>query len=196
MSSIHNAVTGVSKRKRAKVAARFATVKEGVDQKRATPISKPAESEEATSTLNMPMDTANVTIPNVGSEVEFGYMTPYGLDGANYALSSSNMEAPAGPYYYHFPTEPTYAPPPFADMTATANLFPQGHHAPAFLELPPLHHTTPSMSSRFEGFAMADYNNDSIRTNNSTLTGNIDYHSSDHIFDRFNAKFGSLDSAY
>jgi len=48
----------------------------GVDQKRTTPISEPAESEEATSKLNMPMDTANVTIPNAGSEVvEFGYMT-------------------------------------------------------------------------------------------------------------------------
>jgi len=29
---------------------------------------------------------------------------------------------------------------------------------------------------------MADYNNDTIRTNDSTLTGNIDYRSSDHIF--------------
>jgi len=117
----------------------------------------------------------------------------YGLEPeANYAVSAS-MAAPAGPYNYHFPTEPSYAPPLFVDMTATANLFPQAFHAPAPLELPPLYDTTPSMSSGLEYFAMADDNNDSIHT---TLTGNIDYHSSDHIFDRFHATFGSLDNAY
>ena len=48
----------------------------GVDQKRATPISKPAEYEGTTSMQNMPLDTANVTFPKAGSEaVEFGYMT-------------------------------------------------------------------------------------------------------------------------
>ena len=46
-----------------------------VDQKRATPISKPAESEGTTSMLSMPMDTANIVFPKAGSEVvEFGYM--------------------------------------------------------------------------------------------------------------------------
>ena len=107
------------------------------------------------------------------------------------------MDAPAGRYSYHFPTEPTYAPPPFADMTAATNLFPQALHAPTSLELPPPYNTTPPMSSGLEPFAVADYNNDNIYgINDSTLTGNIDYHSADHIFDRFNAKFGSLDSVY
>ena len=96
---------------------------------------------------------ANITFPKADSEVvEFGNMTrefhsfrdsnntnrfqAYGLEGANYAPPSSNIGAPAGPYCYHFPMEPTYAPPSFADMTATANLFPQVLHAPASLELP------------------------------------------------------------
>jgi len=103
----------------------------------------------------------------------------------------------AGPYY-HFPTEHSYAPLPLplADMTAAANLFPQALHAPPSLELPLLYDAMPAASSRLEFFAMADYNNNSINTNDLTLTGNVDYHSSDHIFDRFNATFGSLDGAF
>ena len=136
------------------------------------------------------MDAANVTFPKADSEVvEFGNMTrefhsfrdsnntnrfqAHGLEGANYAPSSSNIDALAGPYCYHFPTEPTYAPPSFADMTATANLFPQVLHAPASLELPPLYDTTPSMNSGLDFFAMADYNNNSIHNHDSTLTGNL-----------------------
>ena len=45
--------------------------------------------------------------------------------------SPSNMDASAGPYYYHVSTERTYSPPPLADMTAAANLFPQALQAPA-----------------------------------------------------------------
>ena len=48
----------------------------GVDQKRATPISKPTESEETPSMLSMPKETANTIFLMAGSEVvEFGYMT-------------------------------------------------------------------------------------------------------------------------
>jgi len=102
-----------------------------------------------------------------------------------------------GPYY-SYPLalqEPSYAPPPFADMTAAANLFPQT--LPASLEFPPLYddsvNATPSMGSGLGFTAMADpaYNNTLDAT-----TSNFDYHSSDHIFDSFNSSFGFSDSAY
>ena len=41
-------------------------------------------------------------------------------------------------------------------------------------------------------FALADYNNDS----SPPLKLAIDYHLSNHIFDHFNATFGSLEYAY
>ena len=73
-------------------------------------------------------------------------------------------------------------------MTAGANLFPQALHAlsPASpdLELPLPYDTTLTMNSGLGLFAMADYN---------LVNGNIDYHSSNQIFDQFNATFGSLD---
>ena len=79
-------------------------------------------------------------------------------------------------------------------MTAAANLFPQELHAPASLELPLPYDATLTMNSGLGFFTMADYHNN----NDPTLkaTGNIDYHSSDHIFDHFNATYGSLDGAY
>ena len=97
--------------------------------------------------------------------------------------------------HYSYPlAEPSYAPPPFADMTVATNLFPQT--LPDSLEFPPLDDNvvaTPSMGSGLGFIAMADpaYSNTLDAT-----TGNFDYHSSDHIFDSFNASFGFSDSAY
>jgi hypothetical protein len=120
--------------------------------------------------------------------------TVYGLEPeVNYASSSSNMGAPMGPYYSYPLAEPSYAPPPFGDMTAATNLFPQT--LPASLEFPPLYDNvdaTPSMGSGLGFVAMAD---PAYNTLDAT-TGNFDYHSSDHIFDSFNASFGFSDSAY
>jgi len=70
-------------------------------------------------------------------------------------------------------------------MTAATNLFPQT--LPDSLEFPPLYNNvvaTPSMGSGLGFIAMADpaYTNTLDAT-----TGNFDYHSSDHIFDSFNA---------
>lgn len=136
--------------------------------------------------LNMDTPSLNVNAP----------LSNMDALSSNKDVPSLNMDAPAasGSYYYHFPTEPTYAPLPFTDMTVPANLFSQALHAPPSLELPPLYNTAPSMDSGLGLVAMAEYSNSSIHTNDFTLTGSIDYHSSDHIFNRFNAKFGSLDS--
>jgi len=47
----------------------------GIDEKRATPISKPAEPEKTESFLDMPMDTASTDFTNArNSAVEFGHM--------------------------------------------------------------------------------------------------------------------------
>ena len=60
--------------------------------------------------------------------------------------------------HYSYPlAEPSYAPPPFADMTAATNLFPQT--LPDSLEFPLLYDNvvaTPSMGSRLGFIAMAD----------------------------------------
>ena len=82
-------------------------------------------------------------------------------------------------------------------MTAAANLFPQALHTPqaASLELPLPYDTTLTMNSGLGFFAMANYNLN-LNNNNVSTDTNIDYHSSDHIFDHFNATFGSLDGAY
>jgi len=63
-------------------------------------------------------------------------------------------------------------------MIAAANLFPQAPHS---LELPLLYDATPAMSFGLEFSAMASCNDNSINTSDSTLTGNIDYHSSDQV---------------
>jgi hypothetical protein len=95
---------------------------------------------------------------------------------------------------------------PLDEMTAAANLFPQAHHAStpsSSLALPlPVFDTTLTSNSGLDFFAMADYNLNSAynrasdETDDNNLTNlNIDYHSSDQIFDHFNATFGSLDGA-
>jgi hypothetical protein len=87
-------------------------------------------------------------------------------------------------------------------MTAAANLFPQALHASApssSLELPvPVYGTTLTSNSGLNFFAMADRNLNSGYNpdDNNLINLNIDYHSSDHVFDHFNATFGSLDGAY
>jgi len=84
--------------------------------------------------------------------------------------------------HYSYPlAEPSYAPPPFADMTAATNLFPQTlSDSLEFLLLYDNVVATPSMGSGLGFIAMADpaYSNTLDAT-----TGNFDYHSSDHIFD-------------
>jgi len=80
-----------------------------------------------------------------------------------------------------FKTPDNPYPPPFADMTAATNLFPQT--LPDSLEFLPLYDNvvaTPSMGSGLGFIVMADpaYSNTL-----DTTTGNFDYHSSDHIFD-------------
>jgi hypothetical protein len=100
-----------------------------------------------------------------------------------------------GPYYSYPLAEPSYAQPPFGDMTAATNLFPQT--LPASLEFPPLYDNvdaTPSMGSGLGFVAMADPAYNTLDA--TTGPGNFDYHSSDHIFDSFNASFGFSDSAY
>jgi hypothetical protein len=105
--------------------------------------------------------------------------------------------------FYHFPTEVTLAdsyasaPLPLDEMTAATNLFPQTLHAPASLELPLPYDNTLTMNSGLDFFAMANYNLQMTRNddNNDDPT-NVDYHSSDLIFDQFDATFGSLDGAY
>jgi hypothetical protein len=71
---------------------------------------------------------------------------------------------------HHLSSTSCYAPPPFADhdMTAAANVVPQT--LPTSLEFPPL-------------FDIADMR---------PFNGNIDHHSSDYIFDSFNATYRFL----
>lgn len=92
---------------------------------------------------------------------------------------------------------------PLDEITAAANLFPQAHHAStpsSSLALPlPVYDTTLTSNSGLDFFAMADYNLNSgynrASDDNNLTNLNIDYHSSDQIFDHFNATFGSLDGA-
>jgi hypothetical protein len=108
-------------------------------------------------------------------------------DGIEFILKA----APAGPYSYPVSC---YAPPPFADMTAAAKLFPQT--LLASLEFPPLYDVVdmqPFMSSGLETFATVNHANN--LNNSSSLDSNIDYHSLDYIFDSFNTAYGFLDNA-
>lgn len=125
------------------------------------------------------------------------------------ALSSSHHDAEP-PYFDHLPTdlEPSYdtLALPLAEVTGAYTqsgiLFPrpQALFAPASssLELPvpmPCDTVTPLTmdSGALNFFGIADYNDGA--TSDPTHQA-IDYHSSDHIFDNFNATFGSMEDAY
>jgi hypothetical protein len=76
-------------------------------------------------------------------------------------------------------------------MTAAANVVPQT--LPTSLEFPPLFDIAdmrPFMSSGLETFATANHANN--LNNSSSFNGNIDHHSSDYIFDSFNATYRFL----
>ena len=89
--------------------------------------------------------------------------------------------------------------------TQSGNLFPrpQALFAPASssLELPvPIMpcDTVTSLtmdSGALNFFGIADYNDGATQASDPTRQA-IDYHSSDHIFDNFNATFGSMEDAY
>lgn len=105
---------------------------------------------------------------------------------------------------YHFPapaqaTSSSYAPSPFADMTAATNLFPQAlrvhtTQAPASTSLDL--DSDLELSLPYDTTPMANYDNLNDSDLSLKITGNVDYHASDHIFDSFNATFGSPDGTY
>lgn len=194
----------------------------GIDHKRTALKSKAVEHdlEETATIFNIPMDTGSADSTKAENDiVDFDYsMFPsfsrlgirnninwfwaaqtYGLEPeANYAASSST-QSPAGQFYYdRLPTDPEssyYTPLPLAEITAASNLFPQTFLAPQAdsLKLPVSYDTQAELTtdSGLGFFAMADDSDPALK-----VTDHVDYHSSDHIFDHFNATFGSLEDAY